>query len=457
VDPQGETLDTLGERELPPWLRPLVPAPHLFVALECDRPLAGPTRHRLDDCDEVLIGRGATRAFARDGHRLTLSLPDARMSMQHARLSRDGERWLVTDLGSRNGVHRHGTRIDRAFVDDGDVLTLGHTLLRFRAELPAHAAQPADRDGATLTPPAPGLETLLPRLENDFGVLREMLAASLPIMILGDTGTGKEVLARALHQLSGRAGELVAVNCGALPPNLVESELFGHVRGAFSGAVADRPGLVRAAHDGTLLLDEVGDLPLAAQTAFLRVLQERSVLAVGAQRPVKVDFALVSATHRPLDVLVAGGHFRADLFARLAGYRLTLPPLGERLEDLALIMRAILVAHDRADAIFTPAAGQALLAYDWPRNVRELELALLAALALAPDRCIDVAHLPAPIAAALPSPDDDHSDELLQRLTALMTEHAGNVSEVARALGKGRTQINRWLKRYGLDANRFRR
>jgi transcriptional regulator of acetoin/glycerol metabolism len=450
--PHDETVETLGGSPLPSLLRPLSPAPHLVVALECDRPLAGPSRHNLKGCDEVLIGRGATRSVTRQGRSLTLTLPDTRMSGRHARLVRDGDDWCVEDLGSRNGVHRLGQRLDRAELDDGDLLTLGHTLLRFRAALPTSSAQPLDFDLDSIVPPAPGLETLTPRLHNDFAIVGEMVASQLPLLIIGETGTGKEVVARALHQRSQRPGELVAVNCGALPPNLVESELFGHVRGAFSGATADRPGLVRAAHQGTLLLDEVGELPLAAQTAFLRVLQERSVLAIGANRPQKVDFALLAATHRDLDELVAQGRFRADLYARLAGFRLQLPPLRERIDDLGLFVRALLRAQDRLDATFTTGAAQALLGHRWPLNVRELEHALRAALALASDGRVDSAHLPLPPPATVGA----DSAELEQRLVTLMTEHHGNVAEVARVMGKGRTQIVRWLKRYQLDPDRFR-
>jgi DNA-binding NtrC family response regulator len=454
-----ETLETLGGARRPLLLERLVPAPHLVLALECDRPMAGPARHVLTGVDEVLLGRGAARTVVREPGHLVVSVPDARLSSRHARLVRRDGGWSVEDLDSRNGVHRHGVRVARAELVDGDLLTLGHTLFLFRAALPTHAAHPADLDAAALESPAVGLDTLLPALANDFTALAQMAVASLPLLLEGETGTGKEVLARAVHQLTGRRGDLVAINCGALPPTLVESELFGHVRGAFSGAVAERAGLIRAADRGTLFLDEVGELPLPAQVALLRVLQEREVVPVGGQRPIPVDFALVAATNRPLERSIAGGQFRADLFARLAGFRLRLPPLRERREDLALLMRALLALHGRADARFTPAAALALFAHPWPLNVRELQHALVGALARARDGHIDLVHLPSelwqPRAATSATPAD--SEELRARLTTLMTEHSGNIAEVARVLGKGRTQIHRWLERYGLDPERFRR
>ena len=151
--------------------------------------------------------------------------------------------------------------------------------------------------------------------------------SQVPVLVSGETGTGKELIASAIHQLSGRPGPFVAVNCGAIAPNLVESELFGYRKGAFSGALEDRPGLVRSSEHGTLLLDEIGDLPLAAQAALLRVLQESEVLPVGGTRPVKVDLRVVAATHRDLGALAAQDRFRRDLLARLDGARIMLPAL----------------------------------------------------------------------------------------------------------------------------------
>jgi hypothetical protein len=460
----GETLETDGGARLPATLKPLSPQPHLFIALECDRPLAGPSRHALGECDEVSIGRGLARSFSRTPRGLQIAIPDARTSARHARLVRTGNVWSIEDLGSRNGLFVDGARCKRGVLSDGSLVLLGHTLLLFRNALPSSKEPPWDVDGERLSPSAPGLETLLPRLANDFAALERLAPSGVPILVEGEIGTGKELIARAVHQLTLRKGPLVAVNCGALPPNLIESELFGHVRGAFSGAVQERPGLVRAAHGGTLFLDEIGELPLTAQVAFLRVLQERKVIAIGSTRSVDVDIALVSATHRDLPQLVQTERFRGDLFARVAGFRFKLPRLAERREDLGFVLRALLTQHGQTRATFSPAAAEALFRFDWPLNVRELEHALRTALALAPDHHIDLGHLPEALrtstsaqAEAMPSTVlPRRAAELRDQLIALLSEHEGNIAEVARVLGKGRTQIHRWVKRYSIDLDRFR-
>jgi transcriptional regulator with GAF, ATPase, and Fis domain len=285
-------------------------------------------------------------------------------------------------------------------------------------------------------------------------------------VLLGETGTGKEVVARALHDLSGRSGPFVAVNCGALPETLLEAELFGHRKGAFSGAINDRPGLIRSADKGTLFLDEVGELPPESQVAFLRVLQEQEVVPVGDDRPVKVDTRLCAATHRDLDELVEKNRFRRDLYARMFGLVLDLPPLRDRQEDLGILLGALLARLPGGDRVkLAPAAVRALVRHDWPLNVRELEKCLVAALALADEETIELEHLPpavrrpggARVARGTDEPPLTQDDLALRaQLVDLLTTHAGNVTTVAKALGKGRMQIHRWAKRFGLDLEAFR-
>jgi DNA-binding NtrC family response regulator len=284
------------------------------------------------------------------------------------------------------------------------------------------------------------------------------------VVLQGPTGSGKEVAARALHQLSGRAGAFVAVNCGGIAKTLVESELFGYRKGAFSGADDDRPGLMRTADKGTLFLDEIGDLPIGSQSVLLRALQESEVLPVGATRPVKIDVRVLAATHYDLPGLIEQGGFRADLFARVSGFTVRLPPLRERREDLGLLTSLILrrVAADLVDRIsLTPEAASALFAHDWPLNVRELEKCLSTALVLAAGQPIDLPHLPdwAQARPEPPAPAPLASEAELrhrEQLLALLKEHHGNVSSIARSLGKARMQVQRWLKRYGIDAAAFR-
>ncbi|WP_437504994.1 sigma 54-interacting transcriptional regulator [Sorangium sp. So ce1099] len=490
--------------------------PFLFLVLESHRPLAPPVRIALDDLDEVTIGRGAARKIepARDAgvRRLDLRLDDPWLSSKHARVVRLLGRWVVEDSGSKNGTLVNGVPQRHARLADGDLIELGRTFFVFRAALPYPPGAPPLFEAAPAAEAAPGLASLLPALLDLFEQLAVVARSAIPVLLQGETGTGKEVMARAIHALSGRPGELVAVNCGALPRELVEGELFGHRKGAFSGATEDRPGLVRSADRGTLFLDEIGDLPAPAQAALLRVLQEQEVRPVGATRPVRVDLRVVAATHRPLKRLAALGEFRADLLARLSGYVVELPPLRERREDLGLLLGALLGRaardglHPRAARVaLHPRAARGMLMYGWPANVRELAQCVTTAVVLAQRGTIEPAHLPEAVARAADGAGDgnegggegraggnegddgegggDSGDEggagrqgdapggdarregdtrpeddaRRRELVALLVEHRGNITAVARAAGKARMQIQRWLKRYRIDPEQFRR
>ena len=463
---------TLERDDFPTAARALAPAPFLFVALSCDDPLQPPMRIALADVDELGFARGPRslerQALRPGGVRVTVRLPDPRMSSRHATLVRELGGFLLVDAGSTNGTLLNGAPITRARLADGDTFELGHNIFVYRSSL---AAPPATRDldAATLGAQPPGLRTMLPSLAQRFEELARLSRSDVSIIIGGESGSGKELVARAIHQLSRRRGALVAVNCGALPATLVESELFGAKKGAYSGADVDRAGLVRAADGGTLFLDEIGDLPLAAQASLLRVLQEGEVQPLGAAQPVPVDVRVVAASHRDLPSLVAAGRFRADLLARLTGWTLTLPPLRERREDLGLIAGEILrrgtSEGERAPPLSWDAA-RALFAHSWPLNVRELDKLLSTARVLGGER-IERAHLvglDAPVVAA-PSakppaaPDAlDVADEALRaELVAALAEHRGNVAAVARAMGRAPVQIRRWLKRFAVDVHLYRR
>jgi transcriptional regulator with GAF, ATPase, and Fis domain len=250
---------------------------------------------------------------------------------------------------------------------------------------------------------------------------------------------------------------------------LAESQLFGHTKGAFSGAVRDEPGFVRSAHRGTVLLDEIGDLPDASQPILLRVLQDMRVVPVGSARSHQVDVRFVAATHKDVTDLVGAGSFRRDLLARLNGFTVRLPPLRERKADLGLVLADLFSKHFGDDEIrIAPEAGHALLAYSWPANVRELEQSLLRARALSTDNVIRMAQLPPELLARSETtsvrPDTAaaqsrfHAEaELKQVLVRRLEQHRGNVSEVARSFGKARIQIQRWMKRFNLHAAQFRR
>lgn len=317
-----------------------------------------------------------------------------------------------------------------------------------------------------LVAPPPGMVAHSAASRRMFEELGRVARTSMPVLITGETGTGKEEAAHFVHHLSARKGPFLPINCAAIPNELMESELFGHVRGAFSGALKDEPGLVRSAQYGTLLLDEIGDLPASAQATLLRVLQENEVLPVGSTRPTQVDVRVIAATHRSLDDLIERGEFRHDLYARLAGYTFTLAPLRERLADLGLLVAALLSSgklEARGGLRLHRKAARAMLRHDWPMNVRELEQCMRAASALAEDGLITAEDLPAAVAATLGMADltdDDAPDagdeELRRELLVRIADAKGNVSEVARAMGKARQQIQRWMRKFAIDPAAYR-
>ena len=433
--------------------------------------------HQLDDVDLVVLGRGSRAAVTQlDGDRrsLQLSLSDQWMSIRHARIERRvGAFWLI-DERSKNGVLVNGSPTREALLIDGDWIEVGHTLLRYR-----HAALPPPRrpDAAQLAG-EPALRTVLPALQDQYDGLAAIARSPVSVVLRGETGTGKEMIARAVHRLSGRRGDLIAVNCGALPATLLESELFGYRKGSFSNAIEDRPGLVRAADGGTLLLDEIGDLPLSSQGALLRVLQEREVTPLGATHPIKVDLRVICATNRDLEAQVALGQFRADLYARLSGHRFVLPPLRDRREDLGLLAAALLRRAAPAHEVrFAPEAVRALYRYHWPLNVRELETSLMAALVLARGGAIDLEHLPAAIVASPEHstahgdlvPRDDpsatraaapcapaamhHRDDVAierDEIREALDRCGGNQSRAAKLLGMSRNTLIARIERHGL-------
>ncbi len=440
--------------------------PVLFVVLEGDRPLARGARFSLVGVERVTLGRGQARAAVRsaDGKAFDVRVPGRWISSTHAVLRAAGGAWIVEDAGSRNGTFVNGVRVTSQALREGDVVEAGRVYFRVRGGPAVDGPVVRDAD-AERAEPRFGLQTLLPELEESHASLARVARRStVPILLLGPTGSGKEVLAREVHAASGRAGAFVAVNCGALPAALVESLLFGHVKGAFSGAARDELGFVRSADGGTLFLDEIGDLPASSQAALLRVLQEHEVIPVGATRAVTVDLRVVAATHRPLEALAEGSTFRSDLLARLRGYTHRLPALRERREDLGVVLADVLarVAGERASRLtLAPEASRALLAYGWPLNIRELHQAMASAVALATGDVIEATHLPpeilappAPSPAADATPSED--DELRARITMLLHEHKGNVTAVARAMGKAPAQIHRWLRRFEIDADAYR-
>ena len=439
-----------------PSARPSLRA-QLVAAVACDRPMNPPRATLLDGVSEVWIGRAPPEAPAGV---CRLTFPDERMSALHAHLRRVLGRWVLEDAGSKNGVRVHGTPQRRAVLENGDAFECGQTFFVYEEH--------AGGEAGALPPGSVelGCQSFHPGLLAAWSALARVAPTRVPVVLQGETGTGKELAARALHVWSGRAGPFVAVNCGALPEPLAESELFGVRPGAYTGASEDRPGLVRASSGGTLLLDEVGELPPGVQVKLLRVLQENEVAPVGSPQPVRVDLRVVAATHRDLEGLVEAGTFRRDLFARLTGLEVELPPLRERRGDLGLLVPALLRrAGAPAGLQFSREAMRALFRWEWPHNVRELEKALALSVALAGGGRVELDHLPEPVRSAPePTPEAPADPSTLSaadlerrtRLIALLREHGGNISAVARQMGVARMQIQRWCRRFQVDPASFR-
>lgn len=290
---------------------------------------------------------------------------------------------------------------------------------------------------------------------------RKVAPSATTVLIHGETGSGKEVLARYLHQHSGRNDHpFLAINCAALPPNLLESELFGHVKGAFTGADRNKKGLFVEAGQGTLFLDEVGELPLELQAKLLRALQEREVRPVGGSKDQSVKARIIAASNRELKEMVSRGEFREDLYFRLAVIPMEIPPLRQRRQDILPLARHFLARYGPGNVGFAPEAVRFLQSHSWPGNVRELENAIEYAVVLAANERITPAHLPQSVLAGPDDPmaalaaDLPSQEELVRRYTELVLKHTtGNKAEAARVLGIGPNTLWRRLKTMGSEEN----
>jgi transcriptional regulator with PAS, ATPase and Fis domain len=403
-----------------------------------------------------------------------LALADPRVSRRHLKLwSQSGGREVFFEDSSTNGTFVNGSRGSRGPLQDGDIIRLGDSFVLIR-----HAPEEVedDPDVSSLVGSAPSICKL-----------RRTIVMVAPtdatVLIIGESGTGKELVANEIHQRSGRSGPFVAVNCSAIPPSLAESQLFGHVAGSFTGA-KEHKGLFRTAHEGTLFLDEIGELPLEVQPKLLRVLEEGSVMPVGGTTPIPIDVRIVVATNRELEVALDEGRFRGDLYARLAEIAIRTPPLRDRPEDVLPLFKL-----GYADLLprLSPDLVETMLLYSWPFNVRELfkvakELRIVARgqmrLSLsqiehrfARQRQPGVEPAPSPLPSPLPSTTDPDPRAVTKRynieyaknlvpsrdqVESLVKETKGNVSEIARRLGRSRRQVHRYLKMYNLPVEPFR-
>jgi transcriptional regulator with PAS, ATPase and Fis domain len=377
------------------------------------------------------------------------------VSRSHAELYRQGPLYVLRDLGSTNGTWLGGRRIEHAPVAPGSVLRVGEWVGVF--------IQHSD-DASVFSEVAPGLfggtavaQLLVP--------LRRAATSNLPVLLIGDTGTGKERFARATHHFSGRSGAFLAVNCAALPEQLAEAELFGYRRGAFTGAERASPGYFRAAHAGTLFLDEMPELSAALQAKLLRVLEDGQVMGLGESTSVPVDVRIVSASQRPLRELVAAGRLRQDLAARLNGLELRIPHLATRRADVPLLFAEFLRRQSggRPPAVEARLV-EALCLHDWPENARELELVTRRLLAVhGHEPTLRRQHLPEEIGALCQdrgqsnkgsTPPRARRDHDLERLQDELGRNGGNVKAAAAALGISRQRVYRLLDERGVASSK---
>jgi DNA-binding NtrC family response regulator len=398
---------------------------------------------RMAESDTLSVGTA-------DGNDLVVA--DPTVSRYHLELTRRPDGIQVIDAGSLNGTFAGTVRIERALVPPGTVLRLGKTALRVgdgqNVTVELHRSEAL----AGLRGRTPAMRRLLHSIER-------AAQSDAAVLLVGESGTGKEVIARALHDLGPRAREpFVTVDCGALAPTLVASELFGHERGAFTGADRQHAGAFERAGGGTLFLDEIGELPPALQATLLGVLERRRFRRLGGKQEISVDVRVVSATHRDLRAEVNAGSFRLDLYYRLAVVVMKIPPLRERAEDVPLLVEHFLreLGHDGpVEALISPGAMKQLMGHHWPGNVRELRNLIEATVAMGETPQLDGAAAAGPASEVAALPYKEARAQVLhdfeeRYLRALLERSRGNVSQAARDARMDRSHLIDLLTRHGL-------
>jgi DNA-binding NtrC family response regulator len=427
-------------------------------------------------------------------------LGDDTVSRYHCRITQEDNGYVLLDQRSTNGTFVNKVRIREAFLKPNSIISAGQSQLRFNAREEEVEIVPSRADHCG------GLIGGNPRMREIYSIIEKIAPTATTVVIDGETGTGKEVVAQAIHSLSPRQrNDLVVFDCGAVPPNLIESELFGHEKGSFTGAVMTRQGLFEQADGGTLFLDELGELPLDLQPKLLRALEQREVRRVGSAKASKVDVRIIAATNRNLEDEVRAGRFRQDLFYRLSVVRLHLPSLRDRVDDIPLLVQHFLDngAFNRkpnAPSVrgAAPEAIAALQAYPWPGNVRELVNVVERAVSFCDSDTIELSDLPdyvrtarapqkdtaprrantAPVAAQTPTvsmnpnaPAPAPPEELLAEgvtfkdakerwvasferdyILQLLRRNNGNISHAARAADIDRKYFRKLMKKYDIEA-----
>jgi DNA-binding NtrC family response regulator len=416
-----------------------------------------------------------------------LVLEDETVSRNHCRIFVEGDQYMIRDLDSTNGTFVNRVRVREAWLKPGCTVMLGKTEIRFAPVDEKFRIVPSDKQrfGDIIGRHA--------KMREIYAILEKIAPTDATVVIEGETGTGKEVVARTIHQQSRRhGGPFMIFDCGAVPENLIESELFGHEKGAFTGAVSTRQGVFEMGHGGTVFLDELGELNLDLQPKLLRVLEQREVKRVGGSKPIKVDVRVVAATNRDLEEEVRAGRFREDLFYRLSVVRIGLPPIRERKDDIPLLIKQFLKSgqfnrdsegNQQIQGVSREALDR-LMEYDWPGNVRELFNMVERAVSFADSDTIEVRDLPEHMAlpkgamsnissedtrieqggdGAGPQPqpeiDGTFKDAKEQWVAAfekqyieqLLKNNDGNISHAAREADIDRKYFRKLMKKYGIN------
>lgn len=409
-------------------------------------------------------------------------IDDDTVSRYHCRIIQEPEAYIIQDIQSTNGTFVNRVRIREAFLKPGCTLTVGKTDVRFQSLDEKVEITPVNRDrfgrivGTSV------------RMREIFGILEKIAPSGVTVVIEGETGTGKEVVARTLHEASTRAEKpFVVFDCGAVPENLIESELFGHEKGSFTGAIVSRQGLFEVAQGGTIFLDELGELSLDLQPKLLRALEQREIRRVGSNKPIKIDVRIIAATNRNLADEVKAGRFREDLFYRLTVVRLILPPLRERKEDLPHLIKHVLErgafnrdgnGHPRVKG-FNRETLDAMMHYHWPGNVRELVNVIERACAYSDFDFIAMEDLPENISGIgvvrrRPTPENPTQKDRVERMADkpfkeakeewlssferdyivnLLKRNSFNISHAAREADIDRKYFRKLMKKYGVEGH----
>jgi len=391
------------------------------------------------ECHPLIIGRDGDGLGKLEGNEL---------SRRHAELRLDGNQLVLRDLESRNGIFVNGQRRDQAALAQHDVVRLGGWV-----GVVVLGATSAEASTTPALDPAGGLH-LGPTARQVSLPARQLAATTISLVLEGETGTGKERFARAVHEWSGRKGPFVAINCAAIPESLAEAEMFGYREGAFTGATRGSAGHFRAAHGGTLFLDEVTDMPWAVQAKVLRALEQKEILPIGESQPIAVDVRILSATQIPLESAVGDKRLRADFHARLDGYTLRIPPLRDRRDDIPSLFLHLLGRHGLAAPTLSPRLVEALCIYGWPLNVRELDfLAQRLAALHAHEPVLRRSHLPDRIRGLPAEPEGPITTEppgtprppTREQLLAALESSGGNLARAAEQLEISRQKAYRIL------------